>query len=484
MSEHVAERAEQWTGLVERLARLRSSGELRGPHVRSAAVRAGVSERTMRRWIAAGGPVVRERRMPELSPAEREAVLAAGGNVAAAFRTLRAEGVIADSERALRRRVQRDLLPGEWAFAREGVAGQRAHAVYLRWDPERRGQLYEADHKQLAIEVLAPRAVRPQRPWVTLVVDGYSRLVVGWAISLQPTQAEVLAALRAAVVADPDRGFGGICDVLRVDRGLEFAANAVADACSGLGVLLERNDAYHPWQKGKVERLNRTVDQTLLALLPRFADGPLDANGKLLDQSAPLALQEFCARFAAWVDDYHRRGHSGLDGQTPLERWVEDPFPVATLEPERARWLLLAGEQRRVNKDGIHFRGQIYIAPELHGRVGERLDVRFMPHDPRSIELYRDGRWLATALPQQTLTAAERDALLQTRQAQLRRLKRDLRRARRAGRRRLAPITGADEPEDITLTGTPGAGDALKRPVLRLLDLGECVDGEQDGHAS
>ncbi|MDQ3676341.1 MAG: hypothetical protein M3401_05985 [Actinomycetota bacterium] len=61
---------------------------------------------------------------------------------------------------------------------------------------------------------------------------------MGWAISLRPSQAEVLAALRMAVVVDPERGpFGGVPLTLRVDRGLEFCANAIQDAAATLDCL-------------------------------------------------------------------------------------------------------------------------------------------------------------------------------------------------------------------------------------------------------
>lgn len=163
------------------------------------------------------------------------------------------------------------------------------------------------------------RAQRPLRPWVTLIIDGYSRLIVGWALSLQPTQAEVLSALRAAVVADPDRRFGGVPDSLRVDGGLEFAARSIEDACAAMAVLVDRTQPYSPWQKGKVERLNRTIDDSLLRLLPGWCDGPRAANGRLLGAGPTLRLEQFVELFAAWVLDYNEtRPHAGLAGQTRL----------------------------------------------------------------------------------------------------------------------------------------------------------------------
>ena len=467
--------------LVRRLADFSGSGGLRSEQVRRAARAAGVTDRTMWRWVAAGAPQRRVRRSPRLTELEREWVLATRGNIAAAHRGLLEADVDVGSLTAFRRRLARDLTPGQRAYARDGVEGRRDRDVYLRWEPTHRGQVYEADHKQLAIEVLALRAHRPQRPWVTLIIDGFSRLIVGWALSLQPTQAEVLSALRAAVVTDPDRRFGGVPTVLRVDGGMEFAARSIEDACAAMAVLVDRTQPYSPWQKGKIERLNRTIDDTLLRALPGWCDGPRAANGRLLGASPPLKLEQFVGLFADWVVDYNEvRPHAGLDGQAPLERWREDGHPTTSIPVEQARWMLLAGEQRTVNKDGIHFRGDVFIAPELTGLRGEELEIRFMPHDQRSIELYRDGAWLATAYPQHTLTQQQRDAMLQRRRDEARAIARQARRARRLTRQRVAPITAVGHIEDITATTTRDEL-AARRPrkrtaALKLLDLGERVD--------
>lgn len=471
--------------IVRRLVGLREAGALRSEHVRLAARSAGVTERTIWRWLAGGELKRRSRRSAVLTDLEREWLLATRGNVAAAHRALVEAGAQVGSLTAFRRRLARDMTPGQRAYARDGVEGSRARDVYLRWEPEHRAQLYEADHKQLAIEVLAPRAQRPQRPWVTLIIDGYSRVIVGWALSLQPTQAEVLTALRAAVTADPDRCFGGIPDVLRVDGGLEFAARSIEDACAALAVLVNRTQPYSPWQKGKIERLNRTIDDTLLRSLPGWTDGPRAANGRLLGARPVLGLERLVALFAAWVRDYNEsRPHAGLDGQTPIGRWREDGHPTTCIPVEQVRWMLLAGEQRTVNKDGIHFRGDVFIAAELSGLRGQRLEVRFMPHDQRSIELYRDGEWLATAYPQHRLTPGQREAILRRRREQAQVLARQARRARRLIRRRVAPITSDRAIEDLTvLTARDDLAARRSRAragSLTLLDLGERIDESAD----
>jgi putative transposase len=343
-----------------------------------------------------------------LSPRARELFFTTGGNVKAVHRLMGGEGEPVPSQSALSRGFDRELTPAEVAFARTGAEGARARSVYLRWEPEHRADGYAADHKELSIEVFAPRARRPARPWVTLFLDEYSRLIVGWAISLRPSQAEVLAGLRMAVVVDPDRGsFGGVPLLLRFDGGLEFAARSVEDAAAMLRCVALRCRAYQPWLKGKIERLNRTVEQTLLCELPRRAHGPRRPNGQLADQREALTLERFVGIFDAWVRVYNtERPHDGLDGQTPLERWSQDARPVSALAAEDARWMLLPEIPRQVLKDGVHFAGLIYIVPELNGLVGDTVGIRAMPHDRRSIEIYHDGRWLGTAKPQGALSGS------------------------------------------------------------------------------
>jgi len=268
--------------------------------------------------------------------------------------------------------------------------------------PDRRNALWEADHKELPVLVMAPRAQQPRKPWVTLFVDGFSRLIMGWALSLHPNAAVVLAALRRGIVVDPERGpFGGLPEKLRPDNGLEFAAAALTRSSAALGIELAPTPPYQGYSKGKVERVNRTLDQEFLSGLPFHTHGPRAADGHLFGPDvAPMGLELFCDRFAEWVTTYNTaRVHSEL-GQTPLARWSADATPLREVPAAGLRWMLMADTERTIGKDRIHFDGLRFIAPELNGRVGEKVQVRYTPHDLRQIEVFRGDEWLATAYPQ------------------------------------------------------------------------------------
>ena len=250
--------------LVARLRERRRAGEPIGDEVRRVAGELEVGARTVWRWVAEFTDTDQESRSDryELTDADVDAFTRWQGNVAAVHRELHAGRPGGLSVRRLQRAFAAQLTPGQRAGLVDGAEGRRRYEVYLRWAPPARNAMWEGDHVELPVLVLAPRAQRPVKPWATVFIDGFSRLVMGWAISLRPNSGTVLAALRGGIVIDPARGpFGGVPAVLRTDHGLEFTAAALRRSCAALGVELVPAPAYTPHLKGKVERWNRTLVQ-------------------------------------------------------------------------------------------------------------------------------------------------------------------------------------------------------------------------------
>ncbi|MBG0567817.1 hypothetical protein [Actinoplanes aureus] len=183
----------------------------------------------------------------------------------------------------------------------------------------------------------------------------------------------------------------GVPGMLRLDRALEFAAEAVRAAANALAVESHVLPGYHANAKGKIERVNRTVDQILLLMLPGFTEGPRELNGRLSgpldDRSAaragyeqdaaggadpaglPLRWSVFVEQFAAWVTWYNtEHTHRGIGGRTPAQAWVEDPTPLRLVPEEEVRHLLLADVGRTIEADGIHYRNLVYVCPGIARR--------------------------------------------------------------------------------------------------------------------
>lgn len=456
--------------LIGQLRVARAAGLPLTPLVAAAAAAFDVAPRTVWRWLAEGPPRT-PHPVPSWSPSpdDLDAYVAWKGNSAQAWRERRAEDARTPTLRTFQRAVRRTLTPGDRAVVREGVAGRRRHQVYLRWEPEARNQLWETDHSLLEVPVLFPRCRHPRRPWLTSFVDGYSRAIMGWAISEQPSAATVLAALGAAIRIDAERGpFGGIPGCLHCDGGLEFGAEVLTQACAVLAIRRTTAPPYSPHLKGKVERVHHTIAVQFLADLPHFVDGPRDAAGRLWGANgAVLPLAQLVGGFDRWVTTYNgERPHQGLDGQTPLQRWQEDAAPLRVVGDEELYWTLLAAKPGKVNASGIRFHNLDFVAPELNGLVGERIEIRFRPHDDTSIEVFHGGAHLCTARPQGALDAEERAAVLTRRRIDAAEQARRQRRAARRIRERHSPVTAQMAvAEDLTVVtgGAVAAADALSR---------------------
>ena len=134
--------------------------------------------------------------------------------------------------------------------------------------------------------------------------------------------------------------------------------------------------------------------------------------------------------------------------------------------------MLLARKTHVVQKDGIHHDRDIYFADELSGMVGEEVEVAHMPHDRRWIEVFHDGRWLATARPSVELDAAARVRALERRREDEKALKAWARRARRrasCGSRRSPRRARSSSSTRPPPARTAGASTG--RATLRLLGL-------------
>jgi len=466
--------------VVARLRALQGSGKPITEVVRFAAASLGVDTRTVWRWIADGPPGKPGPTAWQVTDQAVRALYTAHGRPTIARRLLVDEGAEVPSQSTFCRAVREQLSRAELAYMAAGDDGRRRYSVYRRWEPEDRNDIWEADHAQLDILVSVPRWCDPIRPWLTVLIDGYSRVIMGTVLSVQPTTAEVLTAIREGIMIDEARGpWGGIPDLIRFDGGKEFLSEAVSRAAARLGFAGLPTPPYSPHLKGKVERLHRTIGEGLIASLPHYLHGPRTKSGKLFAQPEKLTIAELQAAVRNFVDDYNTgHKHRSLRGLTPAEKWDSSHRVLEILPAEQLRWMLLSDTTRIINGDGIHFETKIFIAPEIIGMGGERVEVRYMPYDLRSVEVFRRGEWLCTAFPQDQVADELADAIQRQQHALNKVLGARRAAASRERSRRLAPITAIGEIQEL-----PKRRSAKRRPaelsdarldaVLRLHGLDE-----------
>ncbi len=269
---------------------------------------------------------------------------------------------------------------------------------------------------------------------------------------------------------------------------MEFAAQAVEDALAALVVDQHRLPGFTPHRKGKIERIHLTIEQTLLGGLPGYTKGPRDAAGRLhgplsdraRDREAaasavvrPMRLERFVTGyFIPWVAWYNtERPHSMLDGLTPVQAWNDDPTVLHRVDAGLLRHLMLAGEDKVIGSYGVRHNNLYYLGDGMAGRGGQKVQIRYLPHDDRQIEVYLGGEHLCTAYPQGQLSDAERDAFREHAKAEAKQLTTARRRANRRARSVLAPLSedqlGEAESKLVARTAGTAAGRRRDEQALR-----------------
>ncbi|MBA2362492.1 MAG: DDE-type integrase/transposase/recombinase [Chloroflexia bacterium] len=294
-------------------------------------------------------------------------------------------------------RLVRHLDPALVALAQEGDKGYRqAYDLLHRREASRPNEIWQADHTELDIRVIDERG-QSARPWLTVILDDYSRAVPGYYLALSaPSSTGTALALQQAIWRKGDAKWQvcGIPDTFYTDHGPDFTSKRMEQVAVDIEMGLVYSEPGQPRGRGKIERFFGTVNRMLLLDLPGYkpaGSGPVEPV---------LTLAALEARFRSWlIDTYHRRIH-GETHQTPAEHWEAGGFlPRLPESLERLDLLLLTvPDSRRVRRDGIRFHGYRYMDATLAAYVGENVIIRYDPRDLAEIRVYHEGAFLCRAV--------------------------------------------------------------------------------------
>ena len=292
------------------------------------------------------------------------------------------------------------LDPAVVTLAHDGASAYReTFDLLYRREASHPNELWQADHTPLDIWVLDEHR-KPVRPWLTIILDDYSRAVASYRLSFRaPSALQTALALREAIwrKSDPRWHVCGIPETFYTDHGSDFTSQHLEQVSADLKMPLVFSMAGRPRGRGRIERFFHTINQLFLSMLPGYA--PAGAR-----QPKPtLALGELDQRLLTFLlDDYHQRIHSET-GVAPQARWETGGFLPRLPESQEQLDLLLltVAKPRRVQQDGIHFQGLRYLDTTLSAYVGEPVVIRYDPKDLGEIRVFHQNRFLCRAVCQE-----------------------------------------------------------------------------------
>lgn len=251
--------------------------------------------------------------------------------------------------------------------------------------------IVQIDHTPVDLILVDDLYRRPVgRPWITLAIDIFSRMVVGFYISFDPPGALSVGLCLAQAILPKDTWLAqhevatpwpvwGVMNVVHADNAKEFRGRMLRKACENYGIDLHWRPVAQPHYGGHIERLLGTFNYDIHALPGTTFSNPAQRGRYDAEQHAAMTLSEFERWLTIYiVDVYHQRLHREL-GTSPLKQYEAGIFgtdkrpgrglPDRMIDEARLRLDLMPYEERTVQPYGIAINEIYYYADSLRGWV-------------------------------------------------------------------------------------------------------------------
>lgn len=324
-------------------------------------------------------------------------------------------GVEVPHPNTVRRRLQ--SIPPETAIrARRG-----AYEAQNRYAPTRKSYdepqwplaVVQIDHTSVDIVLVDEEFRQPiGRPWLTLAMDVYSRMVVGLYLSFDsPSVAAVGSCVATAILPkehiiierelNTDWPVWGKMGAIHVDNAKEFRSHTFTRACDEHGIKIHWRPVKQPHYGGHIERLLGSFAGEIHRLPGTTFSNPAQRGEYNSEKRAVMTLREFEDWLLTHIlKEYHHRKHSGI-GITPYEKYRDGMFgtgdstgrglPPRVMDEEKIRLDFMPSVERSVQRYGVAIDGILYYHDSIRRWVGAKEGGK-----PRKFIFRRDPRDIGT----------------------------------------------------------------------------------------
>lgn len=243
-------------------------------------------------------------------------------------------------------------------------------------------QIVQIDHTKMDVIIVDEETRQPiGRPFITVAIDIYSRMITGYHLSLDaPSGLSVAMCVANSILPkkewlmqmdiDSNWDVWGFMDTLHADNGAEFRAEALIEACR----INEINLQWRPVNKtnygGHIERLIGTLMKKVHEIPGTTFSNIRERFGYDSEGNAIMTFHELERWLATFITKiYHKQKHSTL-GMSPENKWEEGVFgtpaqkgmglPPVPASPETLLIDFLPMEKRKIRKTGVHINNLQY----------------------------------------------------------------------------------------------------------------------------
>ena len=264
---------------------------------------------------------------------------------------------------------------------------------------EASNDVWQCDHTRLDVRLVDEFGVL-DRPWLTIIIDSYSRCLMGFYLGFESPSSQIDAlALRHAILPksySSDYGLRnewnayGVPTYFYTDGGKDFRSIHLTEQIAvqlGFTCSLRRR----PSDGGIVERFFRTLNDNVLRELPGYTGANVQERPENVDRNASLTLKDLELILVRYiVDEYNQKADARRKDATRLQLWenglIVEPEPYEERELDIC---LMKQTRRTIQKFGtLQFENVTYKSEHLRGMAGEVVAIRYDPEDITTILVY------------------------------------------------------------------------------------------------
>lgn len=279
-------------------------------------------------------------------------------------------------------------------------------------------EVIQIDHTRVDIELVDSKHREViGRPWITLAIDVYSRMIAGFYISFDTPGYFGTGQCLANAILPKDEilaKYGiqtkwpleGFPSMIHMDNAREFRGKDIEMVCKEYNMTAVWRPVGRPNFGGHIERLVRTLNEDIHTLKGTTFSNIVQRGSYDPSKYANMTLEEF----EEWltiliVEVYHHKVHSAL-GKSPIARYMEGILGGPNTPPRgrivrtekkdatRLRLNLLPYEERTIQRYGVVLDGITYYSDVLNSFIPRSLDKHgkssktyLIRRDPRDISL-------------------------------------------------------------------------------------------------
>lgn len=270
-------------------------------------------------------------------------------------------------------------------------------------------QLIEIDHTPCDIILVDDEHRLPiGRPWITVAIDIYSRMIAGYYLSMNAPSVTSVGMCVSNTILPKDTllakfdvnanwNVWGFPETIHVDNGADFRADAVKKAGLAHGINIEFRPVGRANFGGHIERAIGTL-MSEIHNLPGTTFSNIKQRGEYnSDANASMTFFEFEKWLVTFITKiYHKRVHNSLF-LTPEQQWEEGLFgdenSIGFIQKPSSNSTIILDflpiYERTIQKNGVNIEGLNYYDHVLRTKINQTENGKkkqfIFKRDPRDI---------------------------------------------------------------------------------------------------